>query len=100
MNPGPGFATHALALASLGLACGTAAPRVEVPVQATGNDPESIRALPGYRGEMVNAPNFGGQVYVMEAGPIEAPAVVLVHGLGESGSRDFYPILPALAARY
>lgn len=100
MNPRPGFATHALALASLGLACGTAAPRVEVPVQATGNDPESIRALPGYRGEMVNAPNFGGQVYVMEAGPIEAPAVVLVHGLGESGSRDFYPILPALAARY
>jgi len=84
----------------MGLGCGAAAPRPEVPVQATADDPEAIRSLPGYRSEMVNAPTFSGQVYVMEAGPTEAPAVVLVHGLGDGGSRDWYPILPALAARY
>jgi pimeloyl-ACP methyl ester carboxylesterase len=36
----------------------------------------------------------------MEAGDAKAPAVVLVHGLGESGMRDWYPVLPALAANY
>jgi pimeloyl-ACP methyl ester carboxylesterase len=90
----------ALTLASLGLACGTASPKTEAPVAAVGDDPEAIRALPGYRSEMVPAPHFSGQVYVMEAGPADAPVVVLVHGLGESGSRDWHPILPALAARY
>jgi pimeloyl-ACP methyl ester carboxylesterase len=49
---------------------------------------------------MVDVSNFSGQVYLMEAGPADGPTVVLVHGLGESGARDFYPILPALAARY
>jgi pimeloyl-ACP methyl ester carboxylesterase len=81
-------------------ACSTAAPRAEAPVSPTGNDPEAIRLLPGYRSELVEAPVFGGQVYVLEAGPADAEAVVLVHGLGDSGSRDWYPILPALAARY
>ena len=101
-----GLAIHRFVLAwaivlSTGLACGTAAPRVEAPAfSPPSNDPEGIRSLPGYRSDMVTAANFSGQAYVMEAGPADGPAVVLVHGLGESGSRDFYPILPALAARY
>jgi pimeloyl-ACP methyl ester carboxylesterase len=102
MNPRLGLAMYlsALALAWMGMACGTAAPKAEAPVAVTGDDPDAIRSLFGYRSEMVNAPHFSGQVYVMEAGPADAPAVVLVHGLGESGSRDWHPILPALAARY
>ena len=63
-------------------------------------DEEGIRGLAGYRSELVSAPVFGGQVFVMEAGEASAPAVVLVHGLGESACRDWYPVLPALAARY
>jgi pimeloyl-ACP methyl ester carboxylesterase len=62
--------------------------------------PPWIRQLTGYRSEMVDAPGFTGQVYVMEAGPTRAPTIVLVHGLGENGSADFDPIVPALAARY
>ena len=84
----------------MGMGCGTAAPKAEALVAVTSDDPEAIRSLPGYRSEMVNAPHFSGQVYVMEVGPADAPVVVLVHGLGESGSRDWHPILPALAARY
>jgi len=75
-------------------AAGPAAPA------ATGFDEETIRGLPGYRAEMVAAPVFGGQVFLMEAGDPKAPAVVLVHGLGDSGMRDWYPVLPALAAQY
>jgi pimeloyl-ACP methyl ester carboxylesterase len=102
MDPRPGRDTNLLVLAvvAIGLGCGTAAPRAPAPVQATANDPEAIQSLPGYRSELVDAPNFSGQVYVVEAGPADAEAVVLVHGLGESGSRDWQPILPALAARY
>jgi pimeloyl-ACP methyl ester carboxylesterase len=63
-------------------------------------DSKAIQQLPGYRSEMVAAPGFTGQAYVMEAGPTEAPTVVLVHGLGENGSTDFDPLVPALAAHY
>ncbi len=46
------------------------------------------------------APVFGGSMFVQEAGPVDGAPLVLVHGLGEQGARDFDPILPALAERY
>ena len=84
-------------------ACRTAAPSGDVASPADQGkrpDEDAIRGLPGYRSELISAPVFGGEVFVMEAGEASAPAVVLVHGLGESGCRDFYPVLPALAARH
>lgn len=58
-------------------------------------------ALPsGFRAELVPAPVFGGEVFTLEGGLPTGPVVVLVHGLGDNGSRDFYPVLPSLAARY
>lgn len=62
-------------------------------------DPPSITRLENYRSEYLPAPVFGGRVYVVEAGPSYAPAVVLIHGLGDSASA-WYDALPALAARY
>jgi pimeloyl-ACP methyl ester carboxylesterase len=81
-------------------ACRTAAPPAEPATPSLAVDEAAIGALPGYRSEMVNAPVFGGQVFVMEVGAPEAPAVVLVHGLGENGARDWYSVLPSLAANY
>ena len=83
-----------------GAACVTAAPKSEAIAMVASDDPVAIRSLPGFRSELVPAEGFTGQVYVMEAGPADAPAVVLVHGLGESGSRDWHAVLPTLAARY
>ena len=102
MNLRLGLAAEPIVLlaAAIGPACGTAPSRVEPIAPSTGGDPEAIRSLPGYRSEMARAPIFGGQAYVMEAGPSNASSVVLVHGLGESGSRDFHPILPALAEHH
>ena len=94
MRPGP----RLLVLLLLATGCRTAGSgpgAVPKPV-----DDPAVADLPGYRSEMVSAPVFGGEVFVMEAGQPGAPVVVLVHGLGESGCRDWYPILPALAARY
>jgi pimeloyl-ACP methyl ester carboxylesterase len=55
---------------------------------------------PGFRAELIAAPVFGGEVFTLEGGAPTGPVVVLVHGLGDNGSRDFYPVLPALAAHH
>ncbi len=91
----------ALLVAGAG-ACAASSGRVEQPAapRVVLEDSRAIQQLPGYRSEMVDAPGFTGQPYVMEAGRREAPTVVLVHGLGENGSTDFDPIVPALAAHY
>jgi pimeloyl-ACP methyl ester carboxylesterase len=54
----------------------------------------------GFRAEWQEAPVFGGQVFTIEGGQLAASTVVLVHGLGENGLRDFYPVLGPLAASY
>jgi pimeloyl-ACP methyl ester carboxylesterase len=46
------------------------------------------------------APEFGGELYVVEAGARDAPPLLLIHGLGDKGTRDFDPILPDLTRRY
>jgi pimeloyl-ACP methyl ester carboxylesterase len=61
-------------------------------------DPE-IAALPGARGFWMPDDEYG-QVYVVTVGPAHAPAgptLVLVHGLGTDGMRDWYPVLAPLA---
>lgn len=70
-------------------------------VSVSGPTVEAESALPpGFRAEMVSAPVFGGEVFTIEGGAPAGPLVVLVHGLGDNGSRDFYSVLPSLATRY
>lgn len=45
--------------------------------------------LPGVATHWIDEPVFGGSVAVREAGAGNARAIVLVHGIGERGSRDF-----------
>src|SRR6478609_4862896 len=61
-------------------------------------DPQ-IAGLPGARGFWMPDDEYG-QVYVVTVGPAHAPAgptLVLVHGLGTNGMRDWYPVLAPLA---
>ena len=66
-------------------------------------DPE-IAALPNARGYWMLDPEFGG-IYVVTVGPARAPGpaaappLLLVHGLGTNGMRDFYPVLAPLVAQ-
>jgi len=62
-------------------------------------DPE-VAALPAARAVWLADPELG-PTYVVAAGApaaTGAPPLLLVHGLGTNGMRDFYPVLPALAA--
>jgi len=45
--------------------------------------------IPGTATHRVDEPVLGGQVAVHEAGAGSAPAILLVHGIGESGARDY-----------
>ncbi len=59
--------------------------------------------LAGAKASYVADPVFGGRLYLLQVTPGAtandngAPPLVLVHGLGEAGIRDFYSILPGLA---
>ena len=50
--------------------------------------------------ESVAEPVFGGKVTIYRAGAREGTPVVLVHGLGQNGARDWGKLIPALAAKY
>ncbi len=43
---------------------------------------------------------FGGEVLVAEVGDRAKPSVLLVHGLGSAGMRDWLPVVPALSESY
>jgi pimeloyl-ACP methyl ester carboxylesterase len=92
-------------LASLAFACGggrsasraeTAAPPADPPAPLDAD----LASLPGARAVWMADPEFGGMVYVILVDPpggVWGPPLVLVHGLGTVGARDFYSVMPALA---
>jgi len=51
----------------------------------------------GLTGHTVDEPIFHGKAAVYTAGPVDAPAVVLVHGLGDKAARDWNGLIPLLA---
>jgi len=59
------------------------------------------RPLPErWTGTYHNNPVFDGRVYVVQAGPTDAPPVLLVHGLGQSGYQDWWEVIDALEGEY
>lgn len=53
-----------------------------------------------WRSYWLDEPEFGTQMFVTDTGKISAPVVILVHGLGQNGLRDWLPIVPALEKDY
>lgn len=51
-------------------------------------------------GRFIREPVFGTDMYIIEAGPVDGPTVLLVHGLGDDGARLWDPWVPLLAQRY
>jgi len=63
---------------------------------------DTAKKLPGAHAFWVPDPEFGGRIYLLESGEgvqPGTPPLVLVHGLGEAGLRDFYPVLRALGEK-
>ncbi|TMG72445.1 MAG: hypothetical protein E6H80_11770, partial [Betaproteobacteria bacterium] len=45
--------------------------------------------VPGTEAHRINEPVFGGQMVVYEAGRGNAREILLVHGIGQEGARDY-----------
>lgn len=57
-------------------------------------------AVKGAAVELVPVPIFGGRVALYRAGKRGAEPVILIHGLGHAGARDWAQAIPGLAASY
>jgi pimeloyl-ACP methyl ester carboxylesterase len=60
----------------------------------------ALANLPGARAVWMPNPEFGDMVYTIIVDPpggAWGPPLVLVHGLGTVGAKDFYSVMPALA---
>ena len=53
-----------------------------------------------WRSYWLDEPEFNSRIFVADTGKISAPVVMLVHGLGQNGLRDWLPIVPALEKEY
>ena len=94
----------ALALTALPLcACGrpeSPPPHTNAAARDAETEPDEIRDIPGFSSGRVPDPVFGGEIYLLKAGPETAPPLLLVHGIGARGSADWYPVLAGLSAHF
>ncbi|MGQ0586408.1 MAG: alpha/beta fold hydrolase [Gammaproteobacteria bacterium] len=67
---------------------------------ADGRPPAEWPEVAGASAERVDDPVLGGKLTLYRAGTIGRDAVLLVHGLGQNGARDWARIIPALAPHY
>jgi pimeloyl-ACP methyl ester carboxylesterase len=56
--------------------------------------------LPGMQAERIDEPVFGGRMYVYEGGRGHARSVLLVHGIGQNGARDWRETVGWLQASF
>lgn len=48
----------------------------------------------------IEDPKLGTHIFLAETGKSTAPTIILVHGLGQNGLRDWLPLIPELAKHY
>jgi pimeloyl-ACP methyl ester carboxylesterase len=78
-------------------ACGTPVPRIAPPPPQV--EP-AVATLPNVRAVNLEDPIFGDYYYELSAGTdTQLPPILFVHGLGENGIRDWYPILSLMAPK-
>ena len=77
-------------LAAWASSCTAAAPSASGP-----------KRIPAGRSEgLIDDPVFGGQAFVLEAGPRGAPPLVLIHGVSATAGRDWAPVIETLSRRF
>ena len=70
------------------------------PARAQDEDPAAWIRVKGATAELIDEPVLKGQVMLYRAGKRGGEPVLLVHGLGQNGARDWNELYPALAANY
>lgn len=71
------------------------------PAESGTAQPASLPVLPAtWHKETINEPEFRGQLFLVETGKQHAQTVVLVHGLGKNGLRDWIDVMKRLESRF
>ncbi|WP_299268366.1 alpha/beta hydrolase [uncultured Psychrosphaera sp.] len=65
-------------------------------------EPTPITSLPDENWQLsyFNEPVFNSEVAVLEAGDRINPPIILIHGLGQLGMKDWFSVIPTLAKNY
>lgn len=53
-----------------------------------------------WRSYWLDEPVFGSRIFLADTGKSTAPVIMLIHGLGQNGLRDWLPIVPELEKHY
>ncbi len=69
-------------------------------VAAFAQPPFPKELLPTWSKEYVPEPEFGGQLLLVQSGMQHRQSVVLVHGLGKNGMRDWIEVIKGLESQY
>jgi pimeloyl-ACP methyl ester carboxylesterase len=69
---------------------GLAAVLLAAACTAFAQSPAEAERIPGTEAHRIDEPVFGGQLAVYEAGRGNARSILLVHGIGAGGARDFH----------
>lgn len=72
--------------------------KLALPAHQAPNRPAHLPG--GWRAGFVREPVFDSRMLLVEAGTGHAETVLLVHGLGQNGHRDWMGVIPALAEHY
>ncbi|MDO3385872.1 alpha/beta hydrolase [Gilvimarinus sp. SDUM040013] len=90
---------HITRLAPVGLVLLSVLLATQVAAEST-LDNDSVILPKGWRSGYAVEPVFNSRVYWVEAGRSHSETVVLIHGLGQNGWRDWQELMPALAEHY
>ena len=66
-------------------------------IEAKNGDPRLPKHWQTY---WLDEPVFQGRVFLAATGKLDGPVIMLVHGLGQNGLRDWLPVVPALEQHY
>ena len=68
--------------------------------QSLSIDNPTVKSGPTIKKTYVSEPVFNSQVYMVETGKRGAETIVLIHGIGDEGTRNWEKLIPALAPNY
>lgn len=67
---------------------------------ALNDDDKYLIANTRWRYFMAHSSVFDSDVFVLEAGAVDKPAMILIHGLGQNGLRDWLNVIPQFEKQY
>ncbi|WP_019616341.1 alpha/beta fold hydrolase [Psychromonas ossibalaenae] len=81
-------------------ACSSQQQKQPIPVAAAESDQAELQPAEHWQLSYFDEPIFNSKVAVLEAGNKHNPPVILIHGLGQLGMKDWFSVIPTLEKNY